>query len=932
MTITAGARLGSYEVVAPLGAGGMGEVYRARDAKLGREVAIKVLPAHLSNDQDALARFEREARAVAALSHPNILAIHDFGEHAGTAYAVMELLEGETLRKRLTEGPLSVRRATDFGIQIANGLAAAHAKGIVHRDVKPENVFVTKDGRVKILDFGLARAFERSLDATGREQTAAAQQPMAAFNLTALPTAVASPNPTEPGTVLGTAGYMSPEQVRGLPADHRSDIFSFGALLYEMLSGRRAFAHDTAVETMTAILKDEPPDLAGTDNAIPAGLERIVHHCLEKNPEERFQSARDLAFDLTSIAGVSGISRGVAAARGRRKLSPAAVAAAAGVLAAGLLLGAGLMARLRKPSEAEPIRVRALTFSGQDMEPSASPDGRLIAFTSSRDGVSRIWIKQLAGGGEAPLTAGPDRSARFSPDGSSVLFLRDQGATHALYRIGLVGGEPRKLTDDVVEADWSPDGRRIVFVRARGGSERTSTLGILDTGSGAETVLLQPRSREMFDPRWSPDGRGIAFVRGETITHAAVWQVVLLDVASRKERVLGVPGPSGPLGGIAWSGEGKELYFIRSENLLGDISGSQGRLVRCDVSNGKERPLLWATGLFPLSSGALGVAGHCDVAGPGLLLMDSRPQRQNLRESTLSGGVAPDGGRLLTRGSSSDRQPSYSPDGSHMLFSSNRSGNLDLWLLDLKNGALRQLTDDAAQDWDPGFSPDSKHIVWSCDRSGHLEIWIANADGSGARQISKDGVDAENPFMTRDGAWIFYWSANPGNPGIWRVRPDGTGATRLIAGNLLQPEISPDGRYVLYIDVDRINQRNTVHVALADSGRAVPFEIAIQYQLGGPRINFGRSRWSSDGRSILYVGQDAAGRSGVFSQDFDPERDTSGSRRPVAGFSQEYWTETFGLSPDGKRLTISTLEESSSILLAEGVPGAIPPVRKGTNP
>jgi Tol biopolymer transport system component len=733
--------------------------------------------------------------------------------------------------------------------------------------------------------------------------------------------------------VLGTAGYMSPEQVRGLPADQRSDIFSFGALLYEMLSGRRAFAHDTAVETMTAILKDEPPDLAGADNAIPGGLERIVHHCLEKNPEERFQSARDLAFDLTNIAGVSGISRGVATNSGRRALSPRAVTAAVAALAAGLLLGAGLMARLRKPAEAEPIRVRTLTFSGRDMEPSASPDGRLVAFTSSRDGVPRIWIKQLAGGGEAPLTAGPDRSARFAPDGSSVLFLRDLGATQALYRIGLVGGEPRKLADDVVEADWSPDGRRIAFVRARGGSEMTSALAILDTGSGAETVLLRQSGKNLFDPRWSPDGRAIAFVRGETIMHASVWQLVLLDVASRKERTLGVPGPASPLGGIAWSGEGKEIYFMRSENVLGDISGSQGRLVRCDVATGKETPLLWATGLFPLSMGALGVAGYCDVAGPGLLLFDSRPQRQNLRELQLSGGVAADGGgRLLTRGSSSDRQPSYSPDGNHVLFSSNRSGNLDLWLLDLKNGALRQLTDDAAQDWDPGFAPDGSRIVWSCERSGHLEIWIANADGSGARQISKDGLDAENPFVTRDGAWIFYWSANPGNPGIWKVHPDGTGATHLIAGHFLQPELSPDGRYVLYIELDTINQRTTLHVADAGSGRALAFEITIPYRLGGPRINFGRSHWSADGRSIFYVGQDAAGRSGVYSQDFDPGRDTSGSRRPVAGFSQEYWTESFGLSPDGTRLTISTLEESSSILLAEGVPGAMPPVRKATNP
>jgi eukaryotic-like serine/threonine-protein kinase len=930
MTIAAGARLGSYEVLAPLGAGGMGEVYRARDTKLGREVAIKVLPAHLSNDPDALARFEREARAIAALSHPNILAIHDFGEHAGTAYAVMELLEGETLRERLMEGPLSVRRAADFGVQIANGLAAAHAKGIVHRDLKPENVFVTKDGRVKILDFGLARQAAPARGSDTRSPTAAGM--------------------TDAGTVLGTVGYMSPEQVRGLPADHRSDLFSFGVVLYEMLSGRRAFQRDTAAETMTAILKEDPPEPSATGAAaIPAGLERIVHHCLEKNPEERFQSARDLAFDLTSSAGVSGISRGVAAAPGRRTLSPAAVIAVVAALAAGLLLGAGLMARLRKPVEAEPIRVRALTFSGRDMEPSASPDGRLIAFTSARDGVSRIWIKQLAGGGEAPLTSGPDRSARFSPDGSSVLFLRDLGTTQALYRIGLVGGEPRKLADDAVEADWSPDGLRIVFVRVRAAPEKVSALTILDTGSGVETVLAQLPDKDIFGPRWSPDGRGIAFVRGDTSANASIWQLVLLDVASRRERALGVPGPASPLGGIAWSGEGKEIYFVRSGSIIGDISGSQGRLVRCDVATGKEQSLLWFAGLFPLSGGAQGVSAHCDIAGPGRVLFDSKPQRQNLRElelclsnpgrrpcgppnpQALPGGAA-GGARLLTRGSSSDRQPAYSPDGKRVLFSSNRSGNLDLWLLDLESGALRQLTDDAAQDWDPGFTPDGSRIVWSCDRSGHLEIWIANADGSGARQISKDGLDAENPVVTRDGAWVFYWSGNPAKPGIWRIHPDGTGATHLIAGRFSAPEVSPDGRYVLYLDPDRVNQRNTLRLADADSGRALAFTISVPYQLGGPRINFGRERWSADGRSILYVGQDAAGRSGVFSQDFDPGRDTSGTRRPVAGFSQEYWTESLGLSPDGKRVTISTLEESSSIMLAESVPGAMPPARKGMNP
>src|SRR5712692_6434001 len=290
MSLIPGVRLGPYEVLAPLGAGGMGEVWKARDARLGREVAIKVLPASFSADEDRLRRFEQEAKAAGLLNHPNITAVHDIGVHEGAPYIVTELLEGETLRERLAGGPLPQRKALDFAGQIAQGLAAAHEKGIVHRDLKPENLFVTKDGRVKILDFGLAKL-------THQEEGGQA---------TNLPTATAG---TEPGVVLGTLGYMSPEQVKGKPADARSDIFSFGAILYEMLSGKRAFHGDSAAETMSAILREEPPDLSVTNQSVSPGLERIVRHCLEKNPEQRFHSAHDLAFDLSALSGASEPSR-----------------------------------------------------------------------------------------------------------------------------------------------------------------------------------------------------------------------------------------------------------------------------------------------------------------------------------------------------------------------------------------------------------------------------------------------------------------------------------------------------------------------------------------------------------------------------------------------------------------------------------------------
>src|SRR5262245_2444038 len=282
MALASGSKLGPYEVVASLGAGGMGEVYRARDTKLGRDVAIKVLPASYSDDSDRLHRFEQEACAAGALNHPNILIIHHIDTHEGAPYIVSELLEGETLRKRMSGMKMAQRRVIDYASQIAHGLAAAHEKGIVHRDLKPDNIFITKDGRTKILDFGLAKL----------------TQPDGVQSQTEIPTRRVD---TNPGVVMGTVGYMSPEQVRGLPVDHRSDIFSFGAILYEMLSGRRAFHGQSAADTMSAILKEDPPDLSETNKSVSPAVERLVNHCLEKDPEARFHSARDVAFALESI-------------------------------------------------------------------------------------------------------------------------------------------------------------------------------------------------------------------------------------------------------------------------------------------------------------------------------------------------------------------------------------------------------------------------------------------------------------------------------------------------------------------------------------------------------------------------------------------------------------------------------------------------------
>jgi serine/threonine protein kinase len=460
VTITPGTKLGDYEVKSLLGSGGMGEVYRARDSRLGRDVAIKVLPSFLSADSDRLRRFEQEARAAAALNHPNILAVHQMGTYRGAPYLVSELLEGETLREQLNRGRLSIRKAIDYGVQIARGLAAAHEKGIVHRDLKPENLLVTKDGRVKILDFGLAKLTQ--------------SQPGSDDN------AVTLTKGTEAGTVMGTVGYMSPEQVRGQTADHRADIFAFGAILYEMLAGKRAFQKSTSAETMTAILNQDPPGISQVTTNIPPGLQRVVHRCLEKNPEQRFQSASDLAFALDALsesAGSATVYPGKEASRsgllGFLKVHKLWVVA--GFVLAGLLLGTVLyLTRSLRSSDALRAKIthKQFTFTGDAGWPAISPDGLFVAYVSDKPNEQQKLMVQASNGTEVELAQGTYLGfPRWSPDGSEVLFLRrdpvlakvDRLANGSgIYVVSRLGGVAR-LIDKAGMACWlAPDGSQVV--------------------------------------------------------------------------------------------------------------------------------------------------------------------------------------------------------------------------------------------------------------------------------------------------------------------------------------------------------------------------------------------------------------------------------------------------------------------------------------
>jgi Tol biopolymer transport system component len=537
-----GIRLGPYEVLASLGAGGMGEVYRARDERLGREVAVKVLHAESSADPDRIRRFEQEARAAGALNHPNVLVVFDTGEHEGAPFVVFELLEGETVRARLAGKGLSPPKALDYAIQIARGLAAAHEKGIVHRDLKPENLFLTRDGRIKILDFGVAK-LRPPLD----PGTIGVETPTASVL-------------SEAGKVLGTVGYMSPEQVRRSPVDHRSDIFSFGSVLYELLAGKRAFVGGSEAETMAAIVNVDPPPLTGANGKLPGAYERIVRHCLEKRPDDRFQSARDLVFDLESLAAAPGglAVEGAKTSRSRRQLP--ALLAAAGLGAALALTGA----LLNWPQAAEPLFKQVTFRRGSIAEARFAPDGQTIIYGAVVEGRHNRLFSARLGSAEVRLLDLPEGDiAGITASGEMAIILSRSywgRVPGTLARVSHAGGAPRELLEHVSMADWGPDGTSLAVVRHDGPKPR------LEFPIGK--VLYVGRA---WAPRVSPKGDLVAFKAAE----GGSCTVKVVDLSGKATTLASAECALG----LAWSPSGEEVWYTEWEIIRAVTLGGRQRVL-----------------------------------------------------------------------------------------------------------------------------------------------------------------------------------------------------------------------------------------------------------------------------------------------------------------------------------------------------------------
>jgi len=771
----------------------MGEVYRAKDPRLGREVAIKVLPASFSADADRLRRFEQEAKAAGVLNHPNITAVHDVGQHEGAPYVVQELLEGETLRAVLAGGRLSGRRAIEYAVQIVHGLAAAHEKGIVHRDLKPENLFVTRDGRVKILDFGLAKLTLREAEG----QT------------TSLPTATAG---TEPGVVMGTLGYMSPEQVRGKPTDGRSDIFSFGSILYEMVSGRRAFSGDTAADTMSAILREDPPDLSVTNQNVPPGLERIVRHCMEKDPERRFQSTRDLAFDLESLSTASGAAPATSAkARAPKRLLAVLAAAAAGLLllAGAYWLGRQRTARPAATSADEGVTRRRLTFRrGNVLFARFTADAQNVVYGASWGGrPTEVYISRVGSPETRPLGIPGASLLAVSSTGELAILLKKENlygaaGTGTLARVPIEGGAPRQVAEDVMAADWAPDGKSLAVLRLAGGK------AVVEYPLGKRIAEIAAASASF---RVSPNGRQVALIE----TDGAKSWIDVIDVDGRSRKIA---EDFAFVDDIAWSPSGREIWFdgMNKDFNLGIYAGAL---------DGTTRTIAKSLDLEIVH----------DVAKDGTVLIEREI------DGTEVFGASQGGPERNLTWLDSSQVGSLSADGKALLFSEIREGGGDngsAYLRPTDGGPAVRLGDGRGQD----LSPDGKWALTVVPSKEGARVVLVPTGAGEPRTVPIPGVSVfGGKFVSPDGKRLGIGGTEPGHGFRLYLVDLAGGKPRAVTPEVIDgAAISPDGRFVAATAADH---RAMIYPVDGSEARAVP-------GLGPDDVPI---QWSADGDSIFAI-------------------------------------------------------------------------------
>jgi serine/threonine protein kinase/Tol biopolymer transport system component len=873
MPLAGGFRLGPYEIVSPLGAGGMGEVYRARDTRLGREVAIKVLPAGLSADPERLQRFEREARSASSLSHPNIVTIYDIGAESGVSYIAMELVKGEPLRTELMEGALPVRKLLQIGVQIAEGLSKAHAAGIVHRDLKPENVMVTEDDHVKILDFGLAKLTQP--DSSGGQTTIA-------------PTVSGG---TQEGVIVGTVGYMSPEQATGGAVDYRSDQFAFGSILYEMAAGRRAFQRASAPQTLTAIIQDEPEPIASINPSVPAPVRWIVERCLAKAPKARYASTEDLARELSTVRDhLSEATSRVGpldpapSVRSRNRWIPAAILLA-------LLVGAGLALRRMQQSDsfwknplAEARFTRFTDWEGSERDASLSADGRFVAFIADRAGVFDAWVGQVGGGeflnltkGRYPYLASPFvRAVAFTEDGTHVGIF--DIATAMQYLIPTMGGDPRAFIPKGVSVAWSR-GRLLYHSSVPG-----DPIFIADgAGQNPKQIYVGKKGLHNHYPVWSPDGRFVYFVSG-----FAPFDMDLFRIPAAG----GVPERlTHYRSNVAFPTflDERTVIFVAP-----DEDGSS-RLFSMDVDRRiPHRIALGGEEYLSVSGSADGRRLAAGVGNPTRVLWSFTIGESVAREADLTRV------KLSTTHASA---PRFGPD--FLLYLSSRGGPNGLWKLE--KGSETELWRGANGPVfaAPVISRDGTQFAYVVRRDGRGVLHVMAADGTNAHSVAEAMDVRDTPSWSPDGKWIAVIARTGDAMDLYKVPLEGGEPVRLAEGVLFDPVWSPDGRFILYSDGSGGGATLSVRAVTPDKQ---PWKIPELPLVG---YGSGRYRFLADGKTLVLM-------QGLFwNHNFRLVDLESGRQRQLTELSPDSQIWNFDVSPDGKQIVFERYRNNSDVVLID---------------
>jgi Tol biopolymer transport system component/tRNA A-37 threonylcarbamoyl transferase component Bud32 len=756
-----GAHLGHYEILEKLGAGGMGEVYKARDSRLNRLVALKILSGQALSNPDRRLRFMHEARAASALNHPNIVTVYDIAADGDTPYIAMEYVDGKTLDALIGRHGLRISEALRYAITIADALAAAHEAGIVHRDLKPSNVMVTDKGVVKVVDFGLAKLAEVSEEAIdGLTRTL---QP-----------------DTEEGTILGTASYMSPEQAQGKKVDARSDIFSFGLVLYEMVTGRRAFSCDNKVSTLAAILNQEPKTASQITAGLPQEVDRILALCLRKDPARRFQHMEDVRISLEAAKEESDSMSGTAAQAVPTARRAWRLPAAGAVL---VLAAAAAWYFLRPPAHAvAELKITPLTsYAGTERDPTFSPDGTQVAFSWNGDRQNNfdIYVRLVAGGTPLRLTTDPasDLYPAWSPDGTQIAFDRPG---HGVFVISPLGGAERQVSESAHPMAWTPDGKALV-IPERNNENEPYQVNLVTVSTGERRPLTRPAPKTYgdLDPAVSPDGKTLAFVRW--LTYVGVSDLYLVPIGGGEPRRLTTDGLW--IYNPVWTPDGSEIIF--SSNRAGNQT-----LWRTAAAGGPLRQLAYVQG--DARASAFSAPGH---GKPLRFAYGASIQDDDIWSLDLQDGTP----KKVISSTRRDWSGQFSPDGQRIAFSTDRSGNFEIWVAHADGSNPVQVTSFAGGVLDsPRWSPDGKRIAFAALAGSNRDIYIVSASGGSTRRLTTEPSEEGRPSWSKDGNTIYFRSDRSGSQQIWKMPAEGGTAVQVTRRGGFEAFESPDGTLLFF--------------------------------------------------------------------------------------------------------------------------------------